>query len=213
MRAKAIRLILADDHAVVRHGFRLLLEKEGIDVVGEASDGLEALELVEKLKPDQLVVDIGMPRLNGLEVVRRIVAGRSATRAIVLTLHTEDQYFLAAIRAGVRGYVVKADSADELVRATRAVHAGGVYISPSISRTLVDAYLSGRGVDADPLTPRERQVLQLVAEGNSTKEVAVLLGLSVKTAETHRSRIMTKLGIHGTANLVRYAISRGLIEP
>jgi DNA-binding NarL/FixJ family response regulator len=205
-------VLLADDHQIFRQGLRALLERERFDVVGEAGDGHEAVQLAERLKPDVVVLDFVMPLLNGMDASTQIQRVSPKTRTILLTMYTEDQYVLEALRAGLRGYVIKTQAAADLVRAIREVLQNGVYLSPGISRTLVEAYLSGTAMPADPLTPRERQVLQLVAEGKTTKEVAIVLGLSVKTAETHRTKIMRKLEIHETAGLVRYAIRRGLVQ-
>jgi two-component system response regulator NreC len=207
-----VSVLLADDHQMFRQGLRGLLERERFDVVGEAADGHEAVQLAERLKPDVCVLDFVMPLLNGLDASTQIQRVSPQTKTILLTMYTEDQYVLEALRAGLRGYVIKTQAAADLVRAIREVLQNGVYLSPGISRTLVDAYLSGTAMPADPLTPRERQVLQLVAEGKTTKEVAIVLGLSVKTAETHRTKIMRKLEIHETAGLVRYAIRRGLVQ-
>lgn len=207
-----VSVLLADDHQIFRQGLRVLLERERFDVVGEAADGREAVQLAERLKPDVVVLDFVMPLLNGLDAATQIQKVSPNTRTILLTMYTEDQYVLEALRAGLRGYVIKTQAAGDLVRAIRETLQNGVYLSPGISRTLVEAYLSGTAMPADPLTPRERQVLQLVAEGKTTKEVAMVLGLSVKTAETHRTKIMRKLEIHETAGLVRYAIRRGLVR-
>lgn len=207
-----VSVLLADDHQIFRQGLRVLLERERFDIVGEAADGREAVQLAERLKPDVAVLDFVMPLLNGLDAATQIQRASPKTRCVLLTMYTEDQYVLEALRAGLRGYVIKTQAAGDLVRALREVLQNGVYLSPGISRTLVDAYLSGTALPADPLTPRERQVLQLVAEGKTTKEVAVVLGLSVKTAETHRTKIMRKLDIHETAGLVRYAIRRGVVR-
>ena len=207
------RVFLADDHALVRQGLKTLLEREGLEVAGEASDGQEALRLIPGARPDVAVLDIGMPVLNGLDAAREIHKSHPRTKAILLTRHDEDQYVTEALRAGVKGYVLKSQAVDDLVDAIRRVVGGGVYLSPGISRAVVEAYLSRSGLPADPLTSRERQVLQLVGEGRSTKEIAVHLGISVKTAESHRTRLMHKLDIHETASLVRYAIRRGLIQP
>ncbi len=207
------RVLLADDHPLVRQGLKTLLEREGFQVAGEASDGQEALRLMPTALPDVAVLDIGMPVLNGLDAAREIHKCYSRTKAILLTRHDEDQYVTEALRAGVKGYVLKSQAVTDLVDAIRRVAGGGVYLSPGISRALVEAYRSKTGLPADPLTPRERQVLQLVGEGKSTKEIAVLLGISAKTAESHRTRLMQKLDIHETASLVRYAIRRGLVQP
>jgi two-component system, NarL family, response regulator NreC len=207
------RVLLADDHALIRQGLKALLEKKGFQVVGEASDGQEALRSVEKMKPDVAIIDISMPVLNGVDTARELKKVSAKTKVILLTQHDEDQYVTESLRAGVNGYVLKSQAADDLVHAIQEVCCGSVYLSPRISRAVVDAYLSKALVPADPLSGRERQVLQLVGEGKSTKDIAVHLGISVKTAESHRSRLMKKLDIHETASLVRYAIRNGLIEP
>lgn len=208
-----IRVLLADDHAIVRQGLKALLDKEGIDVVSEAADGRQAVKMVREHKPDVAVLDLAMPLLNGLDAAREILKMHTRTRPMLLTMHTEDHYVLEALRAGVRGYVMKSHSREDLVRAIMQVAHGEVYLSPGISEVVVQAYLNKSDYSSDPLSGRERQVLQLVAEGNTTKKVASLLGLSVKTAESHRARIMEKLDIHETAGLVRYAIRRGIIQP
>ena len=208
-----IRILLADDHMMVRQGIRALLEKEGFEVVAEAMDGREAVRLAEKLKPDVAVLDIAMPLLNGIDAAREIRRVSPRTKTTLLTVHEENQYVVEALRAGVTGYVVKTKAADDLVKAIKEVSLGAVYMSPGVSREAVRAYLDGTEPSNDGLTPREREVLQLVAEGKTTKEVAAVLGISVKTAESHRSRIMEKLDIHETASLVRYAIRLGVIQP
>lgn len=209
----SIRVLLADDHSIVRQGLKALLDKEGLDVVGEAADGQQAVKMVREYKPDVAVLDLSMPLLNGLDAAREILKMSPRTKPMLLTMHTEDHYVLEALRAGVRGYVMKNHSREDLVRAIVQVARGEVYLSPGISEVVVQAYLNKTDYSSDPLSGRERQVLQLVAEGNTTKKVASLLGLSVKTAESHRTRIMEKLGIHETAGLVRYAIRRGIIQP
>lgn len=209
----SIRVLLADDHSIVRQGLKALLDKEGLDVVGEAADGQQAVKMVREHKPDVAVLDLSMPLLNGLDAAREILKMSPRTKPMLLTMHTEDHYVLEALRAGVRGYVMKNHSREDLVRAIVQVARGEVYLSPGISEVVVQAYLNKTDYSSDPLSGRERQVLQLVAEGNTTKKVASLLGLSVKTAESHRTRIMEKLGIHETAGLVRYAIRRGIIQP
>jgi len=206
------RILLADDHLVVREGLRSLLEAAGFKVVGEARDGREALKLARVLEPEVTVMDIGMPGLNGVDACRELLREVPEMRIIVLTVHGEDAYVIEALRSGARGYVLKTQAGSDLVRAIGEVTQGRIYLSPSVSSAVVQAFLAGSTSPADPLTPREREVLQLVAEGRSTKEVAGILGVSVKTAETHRTRLMTKLDIHHTAGLVHYAIRRGLIR-
>jgi DNA-binding NarL/FixJ family response regulator len=169
--------------------------------------------MVREHEPDVAVLDLAMPLLNGLDTAREILKMSTRTKPMLLTMHTEDHYVLEALRAGVRGYVMKSHSREDLVRAITQVAHGEVYLSPGISEVVVQAYLNKSDYSSDPLSGRERQVLQLVAEGNTTKKVASLLGLSVKTAESHRARIMEKLDIHETAGLVRYAIRRGIIQP
>ncbi len=209
----ATRLLLADDHAVVRHGLRALLEKEGFQVAGEACDGQDVVRLASDVRPDIAILDISMPLLNGLDAARELRKISQSIKIILLTRHDEPQYVTEALRAGVKGYVLKSQAANDLVGAIHQVGRGGIYLSPNISRTVVDAYLSKTEPAADPLTARERQVLQMVGEGKSTKDVARLLGISTKTAESHRARLMRKLDIHETASLVRYAIRRGLVQP
>ncbi len=209
-----IRVLLADDHVLVREGLRALLAREAdMQVVAEAGDGREALQLAREARPDVAALDLSMPLLNGLEAARQIAAWERGPRVILLTVHAEDRYVLEALRAGVRGYVLKKQAAADLVRAIREVSGGGVYLSPGISSAVVDAVRSPRLVPEDPLTAREREVLQLVAEGKTTKEIAVLLGVSVKTADAHRTRLMQKLDIHDIAGLTRYAIRQGVIQP
>src|SRR6266545_3651040 len=184
------RILLADDHQIVRQGFKALLEREGLPVVAEATNGREAVELAQALNPDVAVLDLSMPVLNGLEAAREILQACPRTRVVLLTMHTEEHQIAAALRIGIRGYLVKTQAAEDLVQAIRDVARGEIY-----------------------LTPGERQVLQLVAEGKTSKEVAALMGLSVRTAEFYRTRIMEKLDIHDTAGLVRYAIRQGIIQP
>lgn len=207
------RLLLADDHALVRQGLKAFLERNGFQVIAEAADGQEALRAIVEAHPDVAIVDIGMPLLNGIEVAAGLKRLSSKTKVILLTKHDEDQYVTEALRAGVKGYLLKSQVAEDLVYAIHEVCRGSMYLSPTISRVVVNAYLSKTNIPADPLSARERQVLQLVGEGKSTKEVATQLGVSVKTAESHRARLMRKLDIHETATLVRYAIRRGLIQP
>ncbi|HLY60592.1 MAG TPA: response regulator transcription factor [Terriglobia bacterium] len=208
----SLQVILADDHPIFRQGLKTILERAGYIVKGEASDGREAVELTRKLQPDVAVLDLSMPQMNGIGAAREIAREKSKTRTILLTMHTEDQYVLEALRAGVRGYVLKTRAAEEMVQAIRDVSKGLTFLSSGISQTVVDAFLSKKNISAEPLTPRELQVLQLIAEGKSTKEAAALLDISFKTAESHRTRIMDKLNIHETAGLVRYAVRRGLVQ-
>lgn len=208
-----IRIVLADDHQMVRQGLKAILEQEGFKVVGEAADGHEATKLAQSLAPDVAVLDLAMPLMNGIGAAKAIAQANSPTKIVVLTMHTEAQYVLEALRAGIRGYVLKSRAAAELVQAIREVSRGSTFLSSDVSDTVVEAYLNRIDVPNDSLSPRELQVLQLVAEGKTTKEVASLLNISVKTAESHRTRIMEKLDVHETASLVRYAIRRGLIQP
>ena len=206
------RVLLADDHGLIRQGLKALLEGQGFQVVGEASDGQEMLRTAEKTRPDVAILDIRMPVLNGVDAARELKKSSPNTKIIILTQHDENQYVTEALHAGAKGYVLKNQGAEDLVHAIREVCRGAVYLSPSISHTVVGAYLSKGTVSADALSGRERQVLQLVGEGKSTKDIALQLGISVKTAESHRARLMKKLDIHETASLVRYAIRRGLIQ-
>ncbi|MEX0900000.1 MAG: response regulator transcription factor [Gammaproteobacteria bacterium] len=206
------RILIADDHPMFRQGLKTLLEREGFEVVGEAADGHEAARLARQLNPSIAVLDLGMPSLNGIEAARDIYKRAPGTQVVLLTMYEDDAYVLEALRAGIRGYVLKAQAASDLLAAIREVLRGAVYLSPGISEAVINAYMSKAELPPDPLTDRERQVLQLVAEGNTTKQIASTLGVSVKTAESHRTRMMQKLAIHETASLVRYAIRRGFIK-
>lgn len=208
-----LSVLLADDHVLVRQGLRSLLDREKIQVIAEASDGQEVIRLAEAHHPDVAVMDISMPILNGIDAARELARSCPKTRVILLTQHEEEQYLHEALESGVRGYVLKSQVVNDLVHAIRQVSRGGFYLSPGVSQAVVEAYRSRSERPSDPLSIRERQVLQLIAEGKSTKDVASLLGISVKTAESHRSRLMKKLDIHETASLVRYAVRRGLIQP
>jgi two-component system response regulator NreC len=207
-----IRIVLADDHVLVRQSLKSLLEREGFQVVGEASDGQEGVRQVETLHPDIAVMDISMPILNGLDAAREMSRTSPKTKTILLTQHDEGQYVSEALEAGVKGYVLKSQVANDLLLAIRQVSRGQVYLSPGVSRGVMEAYRSKSEKSKNPLTLRERQVLQLIAEGKSTKNVASLLGISVKTAESHRTRLMQKLDIHETASLVRYAVRQGIVQ-
>lgn len=211
--ALSFRVMLADDHSLLRQGVRALLERDGLTVVGEAGDGREAVRIAEQTQPDFAVVDVMMPLLNGLDVVREIRRVSPQTKSLLLTMHTDDAFVMESLRVGVKGYLLKTQTVEDVVRAIREVAKGSFYLSPGISQAVIQAYLAKSDLPPDPLTTREREVLQLVAEGMTTKKVAGLLGVSVKTAESHRNRIMDKLDLHDTASLVRYSIRRRLIEP
>lgn len=205
-------IILVDDHAMFRQSLKTLLEEKGFSIVGEASDGREAIHLARTLDPDITVMDVSMPLLNGIDAAHEIHRLAPRTLVILLTMYREETYVLEALQAGIRGYVLKDQAASDLVAAINDVLRGSVYLSPGISEAVVNAYKSRSTLPADSLSSRERQVLQLVAEGNTTKRIANLLNVSVKTADSHRTRIMKKLDIHETAGLVRYAIKLGLIK-
>jgi len=209
----SIRILLVDDHALVRQGLRSLLVQEGFSVVGEAADGLEAMEKIRALSPEIVVMDISMPAQSGLNVAREVHKFFPQVKVILLSQHTEDMYIADALEACVAAYVLKAQASSDLVHAIQQVSAGKVYYSPDISAAVLAAYKAKTDDKPDALTLRERQVLQLIAEGKTTRDVASLLFISVKTAETHRTRLMQKLDIHETATLVRYAIRRGLVQP
>lgn len=209
----SLHILLADDHLIVRQGLKVLLEREGFTVIGEASDGREAVRLAQELCPDIALLDLTMPLLNGIDAGRAMLQASPKTKIVLLTMHTEDHYVLEALRAGIKGYVLKTKAAEELIQAIQEVSRGKLYLTPGVSEAVVQAYLAKTDLPPEPLSPREREVLQLIAEGKTTKEVAVVLGISVKTAESHRTRIMEKLDIHQTASLVRYAIRRGLVQP
>lgn len=215
MLKQPIRVLVADDHTVVRQGLvRLLSESGECEVVAEAGDGLEAVDQARVWQPHVAVVDLSMPRLSGLETVRRIRQTVPRTRVLVLTVHDEEEYILPAIEAGATGYLVKDSASDELLAAVNALHAGKGYFGPQASRALADRLRHPERAREDPyrdLTPREREVFHLVVEGSTTKEVARRLGIRVKTADNHRYRMMSKLGVHNTAELVRYAARRGLL--
>jgi two-component system, NarL family, response regulator NreC len=207
-----MRILLADDHVLVRQGLKSLLEREGFLVVGEASDGQEALREMQSLRPDIVVMDISMPTVNGLNAAREIRQSFPQTKTILLTQHDEKQYVTEALEAGVKGYVLKSQAGSDLLQAIKQVSRGQVYLSPGVAQAVVESYQSKGEKTGTPLTLRERQVLQLIAEGKTTKDVASVLGISVKTAESHRTRLMQKLDIHETASLVRYAVRNGIVE-
>jgi len=208
-----LRVLLADDHVLVRDGIKVTLEANGLSIVGEASEGREAVKMVRELKPDVAIFDVSMPGLNGVDAARIALKENPGTKVVLLTVHTENEYVDEALRAGVSGYVLKKQATADLVRAIHEVSVGNIYLSPGISRAVMEAFRSGKELAARTLTAREREVLQLIAEGKTTKEIGSVLGISVKTAETHRSRVMDKLEIRDTAGLVRYAIRMGLVTP
>ena len=208
-----LKVLLADDHHVMRQALKVLLEQKGFAIVAEAADGLEAVREANEKHPDVAVLDLSMPLLNGIDAAKQIRHDVPATKMVLLTMHSDEQYILEAIRAGITGYVLKNEAATDLVKAIQDVNKGLTHLSTKVSRAVVKGYLDKTRTPTDPLSPRERQVLQLIAEGKTTKEVATLLGVSVKTADSHRTRIMKKLDMHGTAELVRYAIRTGLLQP
>ncbi len=213
-----IRLLLADDHEVVRKGLRLLLEQhEGIEVVGEAADGRDAVRLTEELKPDIVIMDIGMPQLNGIDAAARIVHRDPRVGVVILSMHSDEGYIIRSLSAGAKGYLLKDSAEEDLVQAVRTVASGRPFFSPKITQTLLDDYVrqlrqKGLKDSYDLLTEREKEVLQLLAEGKSNKEVAGILDLSVYTVETHRTNLMQKLGLHNTAEIVLYAVRKKIIS-
>ena len=217
MTSQSIRLILADDHVLVRKAMKSLLEGlGGIEVVGEAADGREALRLIHAAKPDLVLMDIAMPKLNGLDATARAVRQRPGLRVIILSMHASQRYVIEAMRAGACGYLLKTCEVEELNQAVRTVAGGEKYLTPAISDAIVAAILeagSGPETAACPLTSRQREILQLVAEGRTSRDIAQSLNLSPKTVEAHRAEIMTRLNIHDVAGLVRYAIRLGLADP
>jgi len=212
-----IRVVLADDHTLVRAGIRALLEKlPDVHVVAEASDGREAVHLVTTTQPDVVLMDIAMPGLNGLEATRRLVKEFPAIRVLILSMHKNEEYVWQALRAGAVGYLLKDADLAELALAITAVTHGETYLSPPISKHVIREYVQrvgGEETGLEQLTPRQREILQLIAEGHTTKMIAQRLGLSVKTVETHRVQMMERLDIHEIAGLVRYAIRMGVVLP
>jgi two-component system response regulator NreC len=215
---KKIRVLLADDHGVVRKGLRFLLESEGdIEVVGESSDGRQAVQDAETLRPDVIVMDIAMPRLNGIEATSQIVKRSPDSSVIVLSMYSDEEYLVRALTAGAKGYLLKDSAESDLVAAVRSVSGGRPFFSPSIASTLLEDYvrqLQQRGLSDsyDLLSDREKEVLQLLAEGKTNKEVATVLNLSTHTVETHRTHLMQKLNLHNTAEIVLYAVRKKIIS-
>ena len=209
-------MLLADDHGIVRRGLRSLIEEAGLSVVAEAADGLEAIRLTEEHRPDLLILDIGMPRLNGIEVAARSQKLDRPPRVIILSMHADESYIIRALAAGARGYLLKDATDEDLLPALRAVASGRPFFSPAVTAVLVEDYvrnLQKRGLSDSYtlLTDREREVLHLLAEGRSNKEVATVLDVGVSTVETHRANLMQKLNLHSTAEIVLYAVRKGLI--
>jgi DNA-binding NarL/FixJ family response regulator len=210
---KKIRILLADDHAVVRQGFKMILGAQpDMEIVGEAGNGREAVEAAEKLRPDIVVMDVAMPELNGIEATRRITDSSPHTRILALSMHKDSVYVREILRAGARGYLLKDSPAPDLVAAVRAVASGEGYLSPAVSNAVLDDYRRHVTNPIDLLTSREREVLQMLAEGKTNKEIAVVLNLSVYTVDAHRGRIMEKLNLHSINELVRFAVRNGLID-
>jgi two-component system, NarL family, response regulator NreC len=212
------RILLVDDHGVVRKGLRFLLESEpDLEVVGEAADGCQAVEMAAELDPDVIVMDIGMPRLNGIDATTQIVRAHPHTAVVILSVHSDETYLVRTLSAGAKGYLLKDSAEEDLVRAIRSVSAGKPFFSPAIAKTMLDDYVrmlqqSGVTDSYALLTDREKQVLQLLAQGKTNKDVAVLLDLSPYTVETHRTRIMQKLNLHNTAEIVLYAVRKKLVS-
>jgi DNA-binding NarL/FixJ family response regulator len=210
---RAIKVLLADDHTIVRQGLKLILAAQpDFEVVGEAANGREAAELAEKLRPDIVLMDVQMPELNGIESTRRMVAANSRIRVLVLSMHKEALYVREVLKAGARGYILKDAIDTELLNAMRSVARGDGYISPGVSGALLTDYREQSSNPLDTLSTREREVLQLIAEGKTNKEVATKLNLSVYTIDSHRGKIMEKLNLHSAGELVRFAMKNGLVD-
>lgn len=212
------RILLADDHTILRRGLRLVLERESdLSVIGEASTGREAIDAAAREKPDVIVMDIGMPILNGIEATKRISADHPRTAVVILSVHSDEAYILRALKAGARGYLLKDSAETDLIQAVRAVAAGKAFFSPVVSKVLADDYLRQvrqQGVEDpyDLLTARERELLQLIAELKPTKEIAALFGVSPHTVDTHRGNLMQKLNVHSIPELILYAVRKGVIS-
>jgi len=211
-----IRALLADDHTMVRQGFRRILEAAGdIEIVAEVGDGRSALEAAARLSPDVAILDITLPELNGIEVTRQLAKNLPSTRVLILSIHADDGYIRHALHAGARGYLLKDADDQDLLRAVAAVATGGTYFSPTVGKTVLESYLAAteeQRDELDLLSDREREILQLIAEGKSNKEAARVLDIAVSTIESHRKHLMDKLDLHNTAELVRFALRKGIIE-
>jgi DNA-binding NarL/FixJ family response regulator len=210
---ESLRLLVADDHEIVRKGVRSLLEAQpGWQVLAEACNGREAVEKAKRLKPDVAVLDIGMPSLNGLEAARQILKNDPLIKIVILTMHDSDNLIREVLKVGARGYVSKTDAIRDLVTAINAVRSGVTFFTAKVAEVVLEGYLDKTGAADSRLTPRQREIIQLLAEGQSSKEIAVALGLSVKTAETHRANIMRRLNYHSVSEIVRYAVRNNIIE-
>ena len=212
-----IRVLLADDHTILRDGIRaLLVDQADIEVIGEAEDGLSTVKMVGKLKPDVVIMDIAMPLLNGLEATRQIQRDHPQVKVLILTMHENEEYIRQVLAAGALGYVLKDAAAHDLLGAIRAVHRGEAVLSPAITRLVIEDYLRWGDIrpadTSNGLTPREREILQLIAEGYTNKEIAEILSLSVKTIQSHRSNLMSKLDLHDRGELIKYAIQKKIID-
>jgi len=213
---KTIRILIADDHSLVRDGIRAILQSvPEFEVVDEAWDGLDAIEKIQAKSPDIVLMDIGMARLNGLDAARRLRKESPNTRVVILSMHSNEEYVLQALRAGVAGYLLKDAKKQELIFALRTIFEGNTYLSPQVSRHVIENYVSRIDQETSPLeqiTPRQREILKLIAEGRTNKEIAQVLNISVKTVDTHRTQLMERLDIHDIAGLVRFAIKMGLVN-
>ena len=218
VETKKIRILLADDHNIMRRGLRLLLERQpGFEVVGEAADGRQAVERAEATKPDVVVLDIAMPNMSGIEAAQRISASLPQTAIVILSMHSDEGYVLRALKAGAKGYVLKDSAENDLIEAIKAVGEGKAFFSPEISNILVEDYvreMRKRGAEDsyELLTPREREILQMLAGGKSNKDIATVLNLSLYTVETHRRNLQDKLNLHSLAELILYAVRKGIIS-
>lgn len=215
--ADKIRILLADDHTILRNGIRAILEDEpGMVVVGEAEDGRTAVSLACQLKPDIVIMDIAMPLMNGLEATRQIKRSCPAIKVIILSMHDNEEYIVQVLEAGAMGYILKDAAAKELIQALRTVHKGEAVLSPAITRIVIEDYLRWGGIrpteDSDELSPREREILQLIAEGYTSKQISEMLVISIKTVQAHRNNLMQKLNLHNRGELVKYAIQKKIID-